>query len=98
MHFLVVRFWCVGRPRGEKRAIGIAVAPEVGVQSSLVAGKRDALVSHEERARHAGCIEQCHEIRQDDGVCPFHIDGQTHGIGGEAVRPGLDLREHAPGF
>ena len=98
VHFLVVRFRRVRRPGGQQRAIGIAIAPKIGVQSSLVARERDALVSHEERAGHPGCVKQCHEIRQDDGVCPFHVDGQTQGVGGEAVRPGLNLRGHVPGI
>jgi hypothetical protein len=31
-------------------------------------------------------------------VCPFDVDGQTQGVGSEAVRPGLNLRGHVPGI
>ena len=82
VHFLVVRCWRVRRPGGQQRAIGIAVAPKIGVQSSLVARERDALMRHEERAGHPGCVEQCHEIRQTVG-CAHSTSTVRHRASGE---------------
>ena len=87
MHVLVVRVWRSRRTRSEQRTIGVAVAPEVGMEPALVTGQGETVVRHEKRGNDAGGVEERYQIREHGWMSPLDIDGETNGVSGEAIGP-----------